>query len=176
MDENTQAQNRIGSCMGAIFALIFLGAGLVIILASLNIIKTPEESFNAPRLIILAAGMVFFLAGLTISLGVIFSQVELRLPVMLWIQYLISLAIMISFCTPFLWAGFGPGEREFQTSAMIGPIATSGRGNEGFGRILFGGVGLLCSLGTAFYAIKQPGRIIRGEFKSLFEQNRQDGS
>ena len=176
MDENTQAQNRIGSCMGAVFALIFLGTGLVIILASLNIIKTPQESFNAPRLIVFAAGMAFFLAGLIISLGVIFSQEELRLPVMLWIQYFIGLAIMVSFCTPFLWAGFGPGEREFQTSTMIGPIATGGRGNEGFGRALFGGVGLLCGLGTAFYAIKQPGRIMRGEFKSLFDQNHQDRS
>jgi Ca2+/Na+ antiporter len=176
MDENTQTQNWIGSCMGAVFALIFLGAGLVIILASLNIIKTLEENFNAPRLIVFAAGMAFFLAGLIISLGVIFSRDELHLPVMLWIQYFISLAIMISFCAPFLWAGFGPGEREFQTSTIIGPVATSGRGNEGFGRILFGGVGLLCSLGTAFYAIKQPGRIMRGEFKYLFDQNHQDRS
>jgi Ca2+/Na+ antiporter len=176
MDENTQIPNWIGSCMGAAFALIFLGAGLVIILTSLDIIKTPEENFNAPRFVVLAAGMVFFLAGLIISLGVIFSREELRLPIMLWIQYLISLAIMISFCTPFLWAGFGSGEREFQTSTIIGPVATSGRGNEGFGRILFGGVGLLCSLGTAFYAIKQPGRVMRGEFKSLFDQNRQDKS
>ena len=162
--------------MGVAFALIFLGAGLVIILTSLNIIKTPEESFNAPRFIVLAAGMVFFLAGLIISLGVIFSRDELHLPVMLWIQYFISLAIMISFCAPFLWAGFGPGEREFQTSTTIAPFTTSGRGNYVFGRILFGGVGLLCGLGTAFYAIKQPGRIMRGEFKSLFDQNHQDGS
>jgi len=176
MDENTRAQNWIGSCMGAAFALIFLGAGLVIILTSLNIIKTSEENFNAPRFIVLAAGTVFFLAGLLISLGVIFSREELRLPVMLWIQYLISLAIMISFCTPFLWAGFGPGDREFQTSTIIGPVATSSRGNEGFGRILFGGVGLLCSLGAAFYAVKQPGKIMRGEFKSLFDQDHQDRS
>jgi hypothetical protein len=80
---------------------------------------------------------------------------------------------MISFCITVPWSGLGPGKRGFQTSIAIGLSTSSGRGNEVFGRVLFGGVGLLCSLGAALYAVKQPGKIIRGEFNSLFDQNQQ---
>jgi Ca2+/Na+ antiporter len=172
MEEQKQIPGWVGSCMGAVFALMFLGAGLLIVLTAMDIIHVPEENFKVPRTIVLAAGLVFFLAGVFITMGVLFSLEELRQPVMLWIQYLLALAMMASFSAPFLWAGFGPGEREFSQTTTVGPVHVSQRGDETTGRFVFGGAGLLCGLGTIWYAFSAPGRILRGEFKSMFDQNR----
>ncbi len=172
MEEQNQVPGWVGSCMGMIFALMFLGAGLMIVLVSMDIIHVPEENFKAPRYIVLAAGAVFFLAGVFITMGVLFSQDELRLPVMLWMQYLLALAMMASFSLPFLWAGFGPGEREFSQTTTLGPVRVSESGDEATGRVIFGGAGILCGLGTLWYAVSAPGKILRGEFKSMFDQNR----
>ena len=172
MEEQKQVPGWVGSCMGAVFALMFLGAGLLIILTAADVIHVSDENFKAPRTTVIAAGLVFFLAGIYITMGVVFSQEELRLPVMLWVQYLLALAMMASFSAPFLWAGFGPGEREFSQTTTLGPVRVSERGDETTGRILFGGVGLLCGLGTLWYAVSAPGRIIRGEFTSMFDQNK----
>lgn len=159
-----------GSAIGALMSLMPLGMGLYIILIALNFIPTADENFSAPRSIVAGAGFVFFVAGLLMLMGLVFSAEELRLPVMLWIQFLLILAVMTVFSGLFLWTGFGPGERTFQTSTSIGPVSTHGQGNEGVGRIVFGGVGLLSSLGTLWYAIVQTNNLFRGQFKSIFER------
>lgn len=170
MDEKRQLPGWVGGCVGALMALIILGTGLFIILISTNLLPFPEENFKAPRPVITAAGLVFFLAGFLMLMGMIFSPGELRLPVMQWIQFLLVLAVMVAFSGVLLWAGFGPGEHEFQSSVGAGPVSVRGQGNEFVGRLLFGGFGLLSGLGTAWYAYTQTNGLIHGRFKSIFER------
>jgi len=171
MSENRQLPGWVGGCIGAFMALTFLGMGLFVILTSFGVIPAPDENFHAPRIIVAAAGLVFFLAGFLMLMGVIFSAEELRLPVMQWIQFLLVLAVMTAFSGLFVWTGFGPGERAFQSSTTLGPVTTYGQGSESTGRILFGGFGLLCGLGAAWYAYAQTKNLINGNYKSIFDRN-----
>jgi hypothetical protein len=151
-------------------ALFALGMGSFIILSAFNIIHTAGINPDNPPIVIAAAGMVFFLAGLITLMGSIFSPEDLHLPVMLWLQFLLILAVMAVFSSVFLWTGFGPGERTFQTSTSVGPISTHGQGNATMGRILFGGFGLLSGLATAWYAYAQVKNLVNGQFKSMFDR------
>lgn len=171
MKEKLDIPGWVPTLIGLVMALFALGMGSFIMLSALDIIPSPPLDPENPRLLVAAAGMVFFLAGILALMGSIFSPAELRLPVMLWIQFLLILTVMAVFSGLFLWTGFGPGERTFQTSTSIGPISTHGQGNETVGRILFGGFGLLCGLGTLWYAVAQGRNLFRGRFKSLFERN-----
>jgi hypothetical protein len=172
VNENSNVPSWVGGCLGFMMAMAFTGAGLFIILVSFDLIHSSPENFHAPRMIVACIGLVFFLAGLLMFMGVIFSAEELRHPILLWLQFLLVLLAMAAFSGVFLWVGFGPGEREFQTSASIGPVSTTGEGNSVIGRIMFGGFGLLCGLGTGSYAYTQTSNLILGQFKSIFDQNR----
>jgi hypothetical protein len=169
-EEKKELPEWVGGCIGALMAFVSLGMGLYILLTSFNIIPTPEENFSAPRSIVAAVGFVFVLVGILTLMGTIFSAEELRLPVMSWIQFLLILTVMAAFSGVFVWTGFGPGERAFQTSTSVGPISTHGQGNETTGRVLFGGFGMLCSLGTAWYAYAQVKNLVHGRFKSMFDR------
>jgi hypothetical protein len=174
MKEKLDVPGWVPGCIGLVMAIIALGMGSFIMLSALDIIPSPPLDPENPRILVAAAGMVFFLAGILALMGSIFSPEELRLPVMQWIQFLLILAVMAVFSGLFLWTGFGPGERTFQTSISIGPVSTHGQGNETTGRILSGGFGLICGLGTLWYAIFQGNNLLHGRFKSLFER-RPDG-
>ena len=52
----------VGGCIVLIMSLSFLGMGLFIMLISFDVIPTPPENFNAPRIVVAAAGLVFALA------------------------------------------------------------------------------------------------------------------
>jgi hypothetical protein len=176
MDEKKKVPGWVGSCLGFAMTFMFLGMGLFAILISLNIIQSPEENFKSPHAVVGAAGLIFFLAGLVMLMGLIFSAEELRLPILLWIQFLLVLGALAAFSGVFLWTGFGSGERQFSTSTSIGPVATSSSGNETVGRLLFGGFGLLGGLLTVSYAVNGTRSLINGEFKSVFDQNNREAS
>lgn len=138
----------VGGCIVLIMSLSFLGMGLFIMLISFDVIPTPPENFNAPRIVVAAAGLVFALAGLMIFLGGSFSEEEMNKPFLAWVWFLLRLAVMVAFSSVFLWVGFGPGEREFQTTSSFGGITSTGEGSSFFGRFLFGGAGALFGLVT----------------------------
>ena len=171
MEKQKEVPGWVGGCVGSVMAFVFLGMGLFILLTALNIIPSAEENYLAPRPVVAAAGLVFFLAGFLLFIGSIFSAEELRLPIMLWIQFLFVVTAMAAFSGIFLWVGLGPGEREFQSSTTFGSVTTRGTADDITGRILFGSVGVLCSLGTVLYACVQIVNLINGKFKSIFDQN-----
>ena len=170
MKEKVDVPGWVPGCIGLVMALAALGMGSFIMLTAFDIIPSPPINPENPRILIAAAGLVFFLAGLLTLMGSIFSPEELRLPVLLWIQFLLVLAVMATFSGLFVWTGFGPGERSFQTSTTLGPVTTYGQGNATLGRILFGGFGLLSSLATAWYAYAQTKNMVNGQFKSIFDR------
>jgi hypothetical protein len=173
MKEKIDIPGWVPGCIGLVMAFIALGMGTFIMLSAFNIIPSAKINPENPPIIVAAAGLVFFLAGLITLMGSIFSPEELRLPVMMWLQFLLILAVMAVFSSVFLWTGFGPGERTFQASTSVGPISTYGQGNATVGRILFGGFGLLSGLATAWYAYAQVKNLVNGQFKSMFDRKNQ---
>lgn len=170
MKEKIVIPGWVPSCIGLGMALFALGMGSFIMLSVFNIIPSPPLDPENPPVIVAAAGLIFFLAGLITLMGSFFSSEELRLPVMMWLQFLLILTVMAVFSSVFLWTGFGPGERTFQTSVSVGPISTHGQGNATVGRIVFGGIGLLSGLATAWYAYAQVKNLVNGQFKSMFDR------
>jgi peptidoglycan/LPS O-acetylase OafA/YrhL len=148
----------VGLAFGAVFAL----AGGYILAISLNLIPVDPERFKAPRLVVAAAGMVFLLAGTWVAFQTA-SPFAQDTPLFRWTQYFLMLIMMGAFAVVFLWAGFGPGERQFETSTSLGVGNATGSGDEAGGGCIFGGFGLLAALGVLYYAVTQPGRILRSK-------------
>ena len=120
------------------FGGIFILTGTLIIIMSIDVIHVPDENFGAPRWVVTAAGMAFALAGVMVALNAFkdFSGVDHRL--IQWIYNALVIVLMISFATPFHWVAFGPGEREFNTTVGVGPVAVNKSGGELGGRLAFG--------------------------------------
>jgi len=84
-----------------------------------------------------------------------FSAGAQQLPAYQWLEFIIVTLFLVAFGAIFLWVGFGPGERAFQTETSIGPVTTSGEGNPILGRCLFGTFGLGTLIGGLFYAYRK---------------------
>ena len=152
----------VSGCIVLIMSLSFFGMGLFVMLISFDIIPTPPENFNAPRMVVAAAGLVFALAGIMIFIGGSFSQEEMNTPLLAWVWFVLKLVVMAAFSSVFLWVGFGPGEREFQTTSSFGGVTSTGEGSSFFGRFLFGGAGMLFGLITLWVSFAQ--------FRSLMQK------
>jgi uncharacterized membrane protein HdeD (DUF308 family) len=152
MPENNHSSSQDKSTIvaGVIAALV----GLFIVLVSVDVIHADPESFHAPRWVVTFAGLTFVCAGLLLLSQNLFSPKEHRAPIVMWIQYLLTTGMMTAFSSIFLWVGFGPGEREFSTSASFLFFTVSGAGDELIGRILFGGAGLLVGAFTLYAAVR----------------------
>jgi hypothetical protein len=148
----------LGLTIGGIAALF----GAYIVAISRNIIPTDPSKFSAPRSMVAAAGMLFFLAGVWTVFQSGLGAWGADTPFAKWTQYILALVMMTIFTTIFIWVGFGPGERSFQTSTTIGPVTTSGAGSESGGRCIFGGFGVLAGFATLVYAVRQGMKLLNG--------------
>jgi len=123
--------------------LVFITAGLFILLFAVGVVPGAEQSLEAPRWVGVCAGLVFALCGVALIIGFAVAggaapdgdlpagtPFGLRLT-----QYLIGLAISGSMAAIFSWVAFGPGPRHFSvTVSFAGRSAAS----ETMGRIAFG--------------------------------------
>ncbi len=123
------------------FGGLFFLVGAFIVMISADVIHVDPSSFNAPRWVVGGAGAVFMLAGTMTALQGAFGPKPEESLLYLWLILIIGTIFMLVFSSLFLWVGFGPGEREFSSSASLGPIATSG--GVSTGRFVFGGSGIL---------------------------------
>ena len=149
-------QDKSAIFVGIIGTLV----GLALVLVSVDVIHADPDSFNAPRWVLTLAGMMFAFAGLLALSSGLFSSAEQRDPIVMWIQYFLTIGMLAAFASVFLWVGFGPGVREFSSSASFLFFTISNQGNELIGRILFGGCGLSITLITIFAAISGTQRIL----------------
>lgn len=147
---NTNAPQTFLGTM--IFGAIFFIVGAFVVLLAAGIIPSDESSFNAPRWVIGAVGLVFMLAGTMVALQGAFAPDPESSLLYLWLMLIIGTALMLLFSSVFLWVGLGPGEREFSTTTTIGAVSASGQGSETSGRVIFGGGGMLMLLFTALMA------------------------
>ncbi len=160
MNENNPFAQGIASClpilMGAVLGLVGLG----MLMLGVSNIPINLSSPDIPRWMIPVAGLMFFCFGLFTIIHTIIPPAEHQSALYQWLQYFLIVGGMGAFSAIFLWVGFGPGAREFESSTSFGPFTTSGKGDELIGRLLFGGFGLVTGLGTLWIAISQPLRLL----------------
>ncbi len=135
------------------FGGIFSLAGAFIIAISLDIIHVDAASFHASRLVVAAAGLVFFLAGMLVAQQGVTSVFGQDTAWTRWTQYFLVVALMLAFSVVFLYAGLGPGERAFTQSTSAGPVTSTGDLNETTGRLIFGLFGFLFMAGSLAFAV-----------------------
>ena len=121
-----------------LFGSVFLLVGTFIVLISFDIIPVAEDSFNAPRLVVAAAGMVFVLGGMLVMVNALRHVSGVDSPVYRWLYSALIFAFIVIFAIPFNWAAFGPGERAFSSSVSVGAATSSGSSSEFSGRLVFG--------------------------------------
>jgi hypothetical protein len=104
----------LGQFIGkVVFGAIFMIVGLLIVLFSLNIIPSTDESFNAPRWVVALTGLFFIVAG---TLPMLQGLKELMVFEPSWLRILnnlIMLGFLSLFAIPFNWVAFGSGSGGF---------------------------------------------------------------
>ncbi len=149
-----------GDAAAAILGFVFAAVGGFIMFAAVDIVAIDPEGLHAPRWVLGAAGLMFFLAGvMVIAQGIAGPGAE-QVVLFQWLQLILVTGMMASFAAIFIWVGLGPGEREFQNSTSFGPISIIKEGNQIIGRCLFGGFGLLTGLGTLVFAFNKILRLL----------------
>ena len=137
------------------FGLLFAAAGAIVMLASLDIIHSPDENFHAPRWVVLIAGVAFFGGGIFIALlDPSFEGQQEKW----WFRTILKisqLAIPFSLLVVLNWVAFAPGEREFSSSVSI-PFLTFSTQNssEIMGRCVFGSMAIISDIVLVFVLIK----------------------
>jgi len=155
MDENSPFVHGIVGCLPILMGAIASVVGVVILLVGLNVIAFELPQSEIPRWMFAAAGLMFFCIGVVVAGSTLPPETQ-QSALYRWLQYFMLVGGLGAFSAIFLWVGFGPGAREFESSTTIGPFTTSGKGDELIGRLMFGGFGLLTGLGTLWHAISRP--------------------
>jgi hypothetical protein len=129
-----------------IFAIAIGGS---IILVSLDIIRTPDSSFHAPRWLAGMAGGVFVLAGLSVlfrELSGLLTWSECLSGFMRTVQRVLVILIVAFMAGIANWVAFGPGERSYSGSAGGASLTLFFNCGDVMGRIVFGIGALLLDL------------------------------
>ena len=134
-----------------IFGSIFILAGLAIILLGFGVIHADPKSFHAPHWIIVCAGLMFTLGGISVINGYAFTKPNIIISDILGMS-IVGLMTIVSG-----WTAFGPGERHFTTTSTF----YNGPSSESSGRIVFG-IGFILLL---IFFIYRSISIIKKNFK-----------
>jgi hypothetical protein len=133
--------------VGGLFAV----PGLLLILTGFNVIDIYPELTHGPRWVISVTGLPFFAWGVWIASGAFDRDDEKNSAVAQVAKHVLILANLIPMAGIFLWGGFGPGERHFQTETTIGSYSVTGPGSELVGRCVYGAVGLVMAVLVLLY-------------------------
>src|SRR5688572_11659387 len=124
-----------------ICGLLAAGMGLFLILTGLGVLPMPPRSASGAAWIATVAGLMFLLAGVSISVGAIHGVSETgELPEntgwwMRLFYYVTGLVAAGALAAIGTWVAFGPGARAFGGTGMF---LLSKEANEMVGRGLFG--------------------------------------
>ncbi len=142
----TQNQ-QVSPRQAVIFGLLFIGAGLAIVLAALGISPVrPAPDVKDSAWVIVCAGLVFVFGGAAVIVGFAVAggtgpdgdlppgtPFAIRL-----VQYLLGVGIvgmLTAICT---WISIGRGHRQFSTSISLPFVAWHPASDETVGRFMFG--------------------------------------
>jgi hypothetical protein len=125
--------------------------GLLLILTGFNIIDIYPELSDGPRWVISVTGLPFFAWGVWIASRAFDREDKENSAIAQFAKHFLILSNLIPMAGIFLWGGFGPGERHFQTETTIGPHSITSTGNELMGRCIYGGVGIMMTVLLLLY-------------------------
>ena len=123
----------------------------MLLLVAVNVIAVPSESIHGPNWLLGAAGLIFFLGGLSVFI----PRDEKT------IQGLLAAVLFTLFGVIGSWIAFGPGERSFGGSASIGPFSLTGISPELVGRLAFGCGGAITDLAALLFWIRWIRELVR---------------
>ena len=134
----TMSQNQPSPKQQFYGGLLFFGTGLLIILASIDIISIDEAGLNATRWVLGLCGFVFALAGIMIYLG---NKSK-------W-NHLLAAVLVFAMGSIGGWvAFFGAGDKFSGGTSLL-----SADSNSSLARIMFGFGALICFL-ISLYGVK----------------------
>ncbi len=119
------------------FGSIFVCVGALIFLFSVDILPVSDDTFNAPRWVVAAVGVVFALAGMMVMIQGLKATLGSH-PLIKWVYNGMIFMFMVLFAIPFHWVAFAPGEREFSTTTSIPFFSVTTSGGDLGGRLAFG--------------------------------------
>lgn len=131
--------------------ILFVGAGIPIILLALDIIPVDPSKVHAPRWVLFSAGLTFALAGLVMRLAPLRYERPAR--------YMFACSLM---CTTFFLVGAWVALFATGIQGAIGPILVTGPAADLMGRVIFGFGALLLGFMTVF-SWRQWWRALRGQ-------------
>ncbi len=118
-----------------------VAAGLVPILAALDILPSAESSFHAPRWVVAVAGLAFVFAGLSLMVQGLRARLgdggQRPAPAADALLHLIGLSALGCLVAVFNWVAFGAGERQCTGGLSLSFIAISGRASAAACRAVF---------------------------------------
>jgi putative effector of murein hydrolase LrgA (UPF0299 family) len=151
--------------------MIFIGvaaatAGLYFMPVGAGILPVPggPRNLHAPLWVVVCAGLAFFLGGLAMfvqAIGKANESGDLPANAPQWlrvVQYLIGVAIFVSFALVGTWIAIGGEAGQF--SGSVGGL--SGGVGVGIGRTVFGIGAIITWLGTIFFAVSGARKLLRG--------------
>lgn len=124
---------RATAWMGGLFGLV----GIAILLVTLGILPVDQNRFQAPRWVVGAAGLMFFLIGILL-LTTPPAQTPEAAARTTWRTFLLGTGAVGALAAIFNWVAFGPGPRHFGGGVSIPFVAISGPQSEWSGRVAFG--------------------------------------
>jgi hypothetical protein len=157
-NNNTMAKPKSAAPKEMIVAgIVALAPGLYFVLVGAGVLPIPggPGNLHGPLWIVLSAGLAFFVAGIAVLLqafGGADDQGEFPAGSPMWlrlVQYLMGVAIFVSFAAIGSWIAFGPGERSFSGSFFF----LSSDVNATIGRTAFGIGAIITWLGALTFAV-----------------------
>ena len=140
MPNRSQLSARGAAWMG----VVFIAFSLMPILAGLGIIPV-HPTAGTPGWVAVGAGLSFLFAGAILLSDAVAGGLgpdgQLLDSAPQWVrklQWIMGLAITVSFASIASWVAFGSGERHFSSSISLPFIATRGPSSEASGRWAFG--------------------------------------
>jgi hypothetical protein len=132
---------RAATMMGA----LFVGVGLLVVLAAGGVIPADDKSFHAPRWVVSACGLLFVVAGVAVAVTAAPGAPE-GAGRTTWRSLLLGGTIVGLMAAVFNWIAFGPGERRFGGGIALPFVSIGGPASEWSGRATFGLAAVLLDL------------------------------
>lgn len=124
--------------------VVFIAFSLMPILSGLRLVPV-RPTAGTPGWVAISAGLMFMFAGAILlsdaAAGGLGPDGQLLTTTPPWIrrfQWILGLAITVSFASIATWVAFGSGERHFSSSISLPFVAVRGASSETTGRWVFG--------------------------------------
>ncbi len=142
-------------------SILFILMGSMVVAIAMGFLGTDRSGVNAPPWVLTIFGSIFVLVGIWTMIQNLIGSDHPMEGWRGWINFGFALLLMTGISVICLWMAFGAGERLFVQEMRSGFSPPAKSAGVTLGRIFFGFFGVLMSLATIYYAIRQPRSILR---------------